>query len=269
MKVKFIYAYPIDIDIETEKDVEVYIDAFPVGVITDNTIRVVILEEPARREVFDLAQQYPDHYTHLLTFQEDLLATNPKAKLFHCTNTWVKGYIAEQKKFCVSTVVGWKDDPQMRGYAIRHNLWRNRHHITMPKEFYLTGVPKPDIATPWLGDPAGNLILGASKTPMFDSMFHISIENTSIKHYFSEKLIDCFQTKTVPLYCGCTNIGDYFNTEGMFIVNSVAEIVTVCNHLTPEVYHAMLPAMEDNYNRSQKWTDGVGQIKDAIINLIR
>ena len=83
-------------------------------------------------------------------------------------------------------------------------------------------------------------------------MFHIAIENTSIKDYFSEKLLDCFQSKTVPIYYGCTNIGDYFNTDGMFIVNSVEQIIGVCNRLTEDTYKAMLPAVEDNYNRLQK-----------------
>lgn len=40
--------------------------------------------------------------------------------------------------------------------------------------------------------------------------YHIAIENSSSKHYWTEKLSDCYLTNTYPLYYGCTNIKDYF-----------------------------------------------------------
>ena len=39
------------------------------------------------------------------------------------------------------------------------------------------------------------------KTELFiDSMFHIAIENNKAINYFTEKLIDCFVSKTIPIY---------------------------------------------------------------------
>jgi len=266
-KVKFIYNYPIDLDIETDKNVEVYIDQFSMDDIPAGSIRIVILEEPSSDPLggllISLVQQHPDLYTHLLTFREDILATNPKARLFHCPNTWVKGYVSAKKKFRVSTVVGGKGDPQMHGYALRHEIWRNKERVVTPKEFYLSGDYIWEEA-----DYSNELVLGASKEPLFDSMFHIAIENTSIKHYFSEKIIDCFQTRTVPIYCGCINIEEYFNIDGIIVVNDVEDIIQVCNELTPEMYNDMLPAMEENFIKSNQWCDGKERIKNAIMNLI-
>ncbi len=40
--------------------------------------------------------------------------------------------------------------------------------------------------------------------------YSIAIENSQSKHYWTEKIADCFLSYTLPIYCGCTNLGDYF-----------------------------------------------------------
>lgn len=40
--------------------------------------------------------------------------------------------------------------------------------------------------------------------------FSIAIENSFMPYYFTEKITDCFLAYTVPVYCGCKNLGDYF-----------------------------------------------------------
>ena len=46
--------------------------------------------------------------------------------------------------------------------------------------------------------------------------YSIAVENYSAKDYWTEKAIDCMLSWTIPLYYGCTNMGDYF-PEGSFI----------------------------------------------------
>ena len=269
-KVKFHYAYPIDIDIDTDKDVDVFIDQFPVNPVPDGSVYIMILEEPLNESLFFLAQNNRDNYTHLLTFQQEILDTNPKATLFLCMNTWVRDYVSPGKKFCVSNVVGGKTNPRLEGYAIRHKLWHKKELITVPKDFYLSGnAPYAHIFVPWGDvDYTGELVLGDSKIPLFDSMFHIAIENTSIRNYFSEKILDCFQSRTVPIYYGCPNIGDFFNINGIFVAHNVDEITEICNKLTPDTYNNMLSAIEDNFNKSIKWCDHQEQVKIGVMNLL-
>lgn len=261
-KVKFHNKYKTDITIFTTIPVSVYIDEFPFDPIPKGSIRMVMLEEPLRGPLFELAKNYPQYYDYLLTYQDDLLQTNPKAVFFRCADTWVQGYEPE-KKFCVSTVVGGKNDPRMQGYAMRHELWHRQKEIIVPKDFYLSGNFK------WKQvNYGGKKVLGENKKPLFDSMFHISIENTSIKHYFSEKLLDCFHTRTIPIYYGCINIGEYFNIYGMILVNSVDDIIRECNKLTPELYEGMFPAVEDNYQRAQTRVNYFVQLEDQLRALL-
>jgi hypothetical protein len=264
-KVKFYNKYPTNIDIDTKKNVEVYIDEFNTTPVCEGDIRIVILEESVQGTLFSLAYDYRDAYTYLLTYHHELLNDNPKARLFHSTiNSWVRGYTFPPKKFCVSTLVGGKSDPRQSGYVIRHELWRRRNEITIPTEFYLSSAFR------W-GEVNydGEKILGEKKYPLFDSQFHIAIENTKINNYFSEKIIDCFQTKTVPIYYGCTNMENYFNCEGIIFVDSVDDIVSYCNGLTSETYERMLPFAEDNFLRSEKWKDSTGRVEMMVRELIK
>ena len=43
--------------------------------------------------------------------------------------------------------------------------------------------------------------------------YHIAIENSSEKYYWTEKLSDCYLTGTFPIYYGCRNIGEYFDEK--------------------------------------------------------
>jgi hypothetical protein len=269
MKVKFHYDYPISLDIDCKKEVNVYIDQFTLEDIPPDSLRIVILQEPWRLPMVPLVQKYKGYYNYVLTFQDEVLQTNPKARLFHFPNTWVKGYVPN-KKFSVSTVIGGKNIQGLEGHELRHELWRKRDLITIPKKFYLSGNAKSfHTFVPWSEvDYTDQLILGAFKEPLFDSMFHIAIENTSIKNYFSEKIIDCFQTRTVPIYYGCRNIQDFFNVASMFRVDSISEMIEVCNQLTPEIYERMLPALNDNYERSNKWCDQMLQLKNGLTLLL-
>lgn len=43
--------------------------------------------------------------------------------------------------------------------------------------------------------------------------YHIAIENSSEKYYWTEKISDCFLAETFPIYYGCKNLSDYFDKE--------------------------------------------------------
>ena len=44
-------------------------------------------------------------------------------------------------------------------------------------------------------------------------MYSIAIESSQEINYFTEKLIDCLITKTIPVYWGCPNISEFFDTS--------------------------------------------------------
>lgn len=49
--------------------------------------------------------------------------------------------------------------------------------------------------------------------------FHICLENSSLKNYFTEKITDSFLAMAFPVYHGCTNIEDYFDPRSFKKIN--------------------------------------------------
>ena len=76
-----------------------------------------------------------------------------------------------------------------------------------------------------------------------DYMFSFAIENSSYETYYTEKIMDCFTTGTVPIYWGSPDIGDHFNKDGIIIWDDKFNI----DILSEEMYYDMIPAIKENY----------------------
>jgi hypothetical protein len=95
----------------------------------------------------------------------------------------------------------------------------------------------------------------SDKAGLFESMFSIIVENEYQDHYFTEKLIDCLRSYTVPIYFGAPNIAKYFDPAGMLLPASLDEMFEMVNRLTPADYWERLNAMEGNFQRSRHYWD--------------
>ena len=80
-----------------------------------------------------------------------------------------------------------------------------------------------------------------------DYMFSINIENSSVKNYFTEKLLDCFAMGTVPVYWGCTNVGDFFDERGIIGISSVDDVKLIAPTFNEKLYQKMLPYIKNNF----------------------
>jgi glycosyltransferase involved in cell wall biosynthesis len=86
-----------------------------------------------------------------------------------------------------------------------------------------------------------------------DYRFSIAIENGKYKNYFTEKILDCFLTGTIPIYHGCPNIGDFFNTNGFFIFETVDDLLKIINSLTEKDYYYRIPIIKENFQKADQW----------------
>ena len=65
----------------------------------------------------------------------------------------------------------------------------------------------------------------------------------------TEKLHDCFLTKTVPIYYGCPNISDHYDMGGILKFETGEQLVNILRNLTPELYDKMKTSVDENYKR--------------------
>ena len=99
-----------------------------------------------------------------------------------------------------------------------------------------------------------------------DYMFSITIENTQKDYYFTEKLIDCFMTGTVPVYYGCPSISKFFNEKGMIIFNNVVELQS--KKIDKETYESMLPYIHENFEKAKEYLIAEDYIWNNYKNII-
>jgi len=80
--------------------------------------------------------------------------------------------------------------------------------------------------------------------------FSIVMENGVHKNYFTEKILDCFLTGTIPIYWGCPNIDDFFDIRGFYTFNTSIELLEILNNLDTNVYHCKLEYAKENFNKA-------------------
>jgi hypothetical protein len=105
-------------------------------------------------------------------------------------------------------------------------------------------------------------------TGLMDYKFSVVIENSQVKNYFTEKIIDCFAVGTVPIYWGCPNISDFFDNKGILIFNSIDEFNDIILNINDDTYEKMLHYVKINYEIAKDYFDFWVRLEKKIENKI-
>jgi hypothetical protein len=256
-----IMSFPGDVDIIMAVDVEptrkelrkgtkwVYANFFePVGTRTSNRYCL----------------QYAHKFDLILTLHPEILAASSKAVFFPFGSTWIRpedrARYGCNKVFEVSMICGGKE--WMPGHKIRKDVWAKQAEITTPRMFWRSSQGKPP-------GFEGNPVLSSTlheKAVAFRSMFHVVIENSNETNYFSEKLIDCLVTRTVPIYWGCDNIEAFFESRGILRAKNAEEAVALANKVSPELYANMKQYIDRNEKLAQQYARPMAErVQDVIM----
>lgn len=255
--------FGLDVAFQVPKKCELYVDMLPQE--PKNCFRILWMMEPP--EIVNISNSVIDkknEFDLILTWHENVLDNCSNAKLFPHGTCWISDFdINVRKEFSVTSLVGGKT-------FTKNQYIRQKLPLILPQITSIPVILFNSANNPYQGTPKieRNMSPGWIKNELFYSQFHIAIENTCHKNYFSEKLIDCFQTKTVPIYLGCPNIGDFFDTRGMILVDSEEDIVTACESITESTYSDMLEFINKNYELSMNYHDFRKRIQDEILSFI-
>jgi hypothetical protein len=254
--------FGLDINFKTEKFCEFYVDRIPNS--PKKSIRFLWVLEP--NEVSGFRKTAINNYQKfdvILTCDNEILNSCPNSKLFPYGTTWIKDFeFTEKKEYCVTTLIGGKQI--CSGHLLRQSIPKVIESITSIPVHLYNSVNNPYQKLDIFREMRSNLW----KNELFYSQYHISIENVTFDNWFTEKLIDCFQTKTIPIYIGCDNISEFFDIRGIFHVRNLEEMVEVCNNLTPQTYQNMIEYVEINYQLSMKYHDFRERIENEVTNFI-
>jgi hypothetical protein len=199
----------------------------------------------------------------ILTFDEELLKCCKNAVKCLFGTSWIgeeaNTINVNNKLFKTSFLCGGKNI--LEGHRLRQEIWKRQMDIKIHKEFWISSsIPIDSVDNNQLYPT------DSSKFLLFkECQFHICIENSRINNYFTEKVCDCFNTYTIPIYWGCPNVTEYFDQDGMILFENCEGLIEKINKLTYKDYIDRIPFVLKN---KQKVRDYCGSFSDKIRTII-
>ena len=228
-------------------DFSLFVDYLPKSEEDLSPINVIVMQEP--NDYFlhhDWAIKNKHVFSLILTWSDRVLNSCENARFLPFGHTWFKpDQYAEDKdkKFELTHLRG--NLLKTYGHVLRHELLDRQNEIIIPKNFYEIYGDRYNVEDARLG-----------KEKLFgNSMFGIAIENTQYNGYFTEKIMDCFLQKTIPIYWGCSNIEKYFDLEGIITFTSVDDAINKINKLDEDYYWSKIDVIKRNYHISLQYVD--------------
>lgn len=88
-----------------------------------------------------------------------------------------------------------------------------------------------------------------------DYRYSIVIENSISSFYFTEKIMNCFASMTVPVYIGATQISKFFNPDGIIEINPMdfGELDKILDGCCEKDYAQRKSAIIDNFYRVKQY----------------
>ena len=181
---------------------------------------------------YDFVEKNNKLFDYILTFDKHLVDLGKNFIFYPHGRCWIQHSVPIIKNKMCSIIASKK--ATTTGHRMRHEVAR----LFKDKVDLYGGAYKP---------------IKDTDEALAQYMFSVIIENSRQDYYFTEKLIDCFETRTIPIYWGCPSISKFFDINGMIIFNSIEELNDILNNLSIEKYNSMLVAMEHNREKAQKY----------------
>jgi len=205
---------------------------------TGKQVMLLIEPRPIQPNVYEYALQVADQYEYVFTHDSQLLAVLDNAKPILWGGVWCRCENPEKNKLISMT----SSDKEMC------ELHKERKRIARKYK------DKIDV----YGTIDGGEFVDPIDT-LKNYKYSVVIENHIDNLWFTEKLLNCFATKTIPIYYGARDISEYFNEYGMFICNSLKQletmidVITTCKVASEEFYINHLPYIQENYELSKQY----------------
>lgn len=164
-----------------------------------------------------------DNFEFIFTHDKDLLSFSDKFKLVICNvRPWIQDCKIHNKTKLVSMIASSKIMCEEHKY--RQQMIQKFHQKV---DHFGRGF-RP---------------IQKKEEGLNDYCFSIAIENGNYANMFTEKITDCFATGTIPIYWGCPTINEFFNPEGIILLDDNFKI----EDLSFDLYHSKMKFVEENF----------------------
>jgi hypothetical protein len=226
-----------DWDVSDTEDVVFYTDNHITQPKPGHNIRIAWLIEPYCKQPhnYHWISKNNELYAYVLTHDSTLLARGENFVFYPHCGCWIEEEnrkVEHDKTRLVSMITSHKRN--VPSHLLRHELiQRFGDNIEVMGRGY---------------GPIDPISKG-----LIRYMFNIAMENQTKDFYFTEKIINPIMTGTIPIYYGMPSIGDYFDTRGLILFNTVDEIGDILQSLNENLYNDMLPYAKINFELAQQY----------------
>ena len=204
--------------------------------------------------IYSYIENNYDKFDFILTYDDTLVNMGPKFLFYPFGCCWVHPYITGaklEKTDHISIIASGKN--QTIGHQLRHRVIKELDMVSNPLIDVLGNGYKP---------------FKNKKDGLEKYKFSIVIENSIQDTYFTEKIIDCFATKTVPIYYGTSKIANFFDKDGIISFNTVEELKEILDDLSDKDYEKMSKGIEKNFNSYKYFVVPENFIADTYSDLL-
>ncbi len=202
------------------------------------------------------------YLTALFTFSERLLDKYENARFSLCNGTWygteLFGGILDENNY-------------KRKNKLLSIVASNKHEV--PLHVFRANTAK-ELKRRGLADAMGasvGLRFEKISDAFDDYMYNVAIENEQAKYYFTEKILDCFASMTIPVYYGATEIDKFFNGDGIIKIKepTIECVIDTIGQCSINDYEARLYAVKDNFERVRKYRSVDDYLTDNYLDLFQ
>ncbi len=188
-------------------------------------------------------------FYRVLSHNAALLADIPNGCFFPFGSTWVPEWrdLDVTKARMTSLIASNKRSQE--GHVLRHAIvdW--------------AGDAKVDLDV--MG--RGYKPFGAKAEGLAPYRYSVVIENVREVNYFTEKLVDAVLCQTVPIYWGCPNVGDFFDTSGVIVCEDEADLRAAILAASEAEYAARLPTLTAMRQAAAAYGDLYGRAARTVL----
>jgi len=219
-------------------------------------INVLVQSEPPNLYIrfYGMVVENQHKFDLILSYDPRILELD-NSQEFCAVGSWISNNIEIKKRNQISFLMSSKINGAP--YRMRFKILNRLRHKKVIGDFeYLFHRSPP---------------LVPSKDPFFaNAKFNIACENQDMPNMFTEKLLDCFKTYTVPIYFGCHNVDKYFNPKGILQFQTIEEFDRIIEQLHPDMYDDMMPYVLENYELARPYWEKTAfqRIEDVIEKFI-
>lgn len=200
---------------------------------------IAILCEPRSLipNAYEYVKKCANAYGAIFTHDSELLALD-NAYYLNWSSAWLQTNSKKTKG--ISLCTSYKD-------------WCSLHRARLALADYFKDSEKVDV---FYGDWNNPKIAVVEPRDYLERYkFSIVIENDIDEYWYTEKILNCFSNKVIPIYVGAPRIGDIFNADGIIQVHNWKLIPEIIRTLDIDTEYAKRQqSIDDNYERVKPYT---------------